>query len=331
MEYVIHLCYLQANGIFLPLPDWNQLMRAVAIAEQGSTPAVLTLPTPSPVAGEVLVKVTASSLNGFDVAVAAGSLVELMEHVYPVALGKDFAGTVEALGQGVNSLAVGDAVFGVLMKPVLADGTLGEFATVSAGFGIAQVPAGVSVADAGAVGLAGAAALGVLGALDLQVGQTLLVVGATGGVGSILSQYAAAAGARVIATATPGVEADFVRGHGATEVVDPKGDVAAQLATIAPNGVDAIAHLAGDPAVLIPLLAPEGRLASTHGFGADQNPAANAVMANPDAATLDRLAADISSGVLRVPITRTFALDEVPAAIAAFPAGTLGKHAVLIG
>jgi len=306
-------------------------MRAIALSEQGSSPAVLTVPDPVPAAGEVLVRVTASSLNGFDISVAAGHLVGMMEHVYPVVLGKDFAGTVEALGDGVDTLAVGDSVFGVLMKPVLADGTLGELATINASFGIAGIPAGVSLADAGAVGLAGSAALGVLGALDLQPGRTLLIVGATGGVGSILIQYAAATGARVIATATPGAEADFVRNHGATDVVDPKGGVAAQVTALAPAGVDAIAHLAGDPAALLPLLAPQGRLASTHGFGADQHPAATAIMASPDVATLERLAADIASGDLRVPITRAFTLDEVPDAIAAFPAGTLGKHAVVIG
>jgi NADPH:quinone reductase-like Zn-dependent oxidoreductase len=154
-------------------------------------------------------------------------------------------------------------------------------------------------------------------------------VGATGGVGSLLTQYAAAAGARVIATARPGAGADFVRQHGAVAVVDPD-DLAAQVADVVPGGVDAIAHLAGDPAALVPLLAPQGRLASTRGFGAEQHPAATAIMASPDAATLGRLAADVASGALKVPVTRTFTLDQVPTAIDGFSGGTLGKHAVAI-
>lgn len=306
-------------------------MRAVALADESSVPAVLDLPDPTPAAGEVLVRVSAASLNGFDVAVAAGMLRGMMEYVYPVVIGKDFAGTVVGLGEGVDSFAVGDRVFGVLMKPVLADGSLGELVAVGAGFGIARIPDGVDFGPAGALGLAGAAAVGLLDALALQPGQTLLLVGATGGVGAMLSQYAAAAGARVIATATPGAQTDFVRDHGATDVVDPQGDLAAQVTALAPTGVDAIAHLAGDPSVLLGLLAPEGRLASTMGFGADQHPAAVAVMASPDTATLDRLAADVASGVLRVPVTRTFTLDEAPEALAAFAAGTLGKLAVQIG
>jgi NADPH:quinone reductase-like Zn-dependent oxidoreductase len=306
-------------------------MRAVALADESSVPAVLDLPDPTPAAGEVLVRVSAASLNGFDVAVAAGMLRGMMEYVYPVVIGKDFAGTVVGLGEGVDSFAIGDRVFGVLMKPVLADGTLGELVTASAGFGIARIPDGVDFGPTGALGLAGAAAVGLLDALDLQPGQTLVVVGATGGVGAMLSQYAAAAGARVIATATPGAQADFVRDHGVTDVVDPQADLAAQVSALAPTGVDAIAHLAGDPAALPGLLAPEGRLASTMGFGADQHPAAVAIMASPDGATLDRLAADVASGALRVPVTRTFTLDEAPEALAAFAAGTLGKLAVRIG
>jgi NADPH:quinone reductase-like Zn-dependent oxidoreductase len=305
-------------------------MRAVAITEQSAVPEVVDLPTPTPEAGEVLVRVQASSLNGFDVAVANGMLVGMMEHRYPVVLGKDFAGVVEALGEGSDRFAVGDAVFGVVMTAYLGKGALAEHLVVGDQFGIAAIPEGVDVAAAGGLGLAGAAVVALLEALDIQGGQTILVVGATGGVGSILTQYAAEAGARVIATARPGTEADFVRGHGASDVVDPDGDLAAQVSALAPNGVDAVAHLAGDPSSLLALLAPGGRLASTLGFGADQHPAAVAVMANPDSATLERLAADVAAGRIRVPITTTVDLTGVPAAVAAFPQGTLGKHSVRI-
>jgi NADPH:quinone reductase-like Zn-dependent oxidoreductase len=94
--------------------------------------------------------------------------------------------------------------------------------------------------------------------------------------------------------------------------------------------VSAVIHLAGDASQLTPLLAPGGRLASTVGDGPAQHPAAVAVMANPDAALLDRLASDIVAGRLRVPITRTYPLDEVPAAFGDFRAGTLGKLGVAV-
>jgi hypothetical protein len=82
---------------------------------------------------------------------------------------------------------------------------------------------------------------------------------------------------------------------------------------------------------LVGLLAPTGRLASTLGFGAEQHSSAVAVMANPDTATLERLARDVADGWLRVTITTTVELADVPAAVAAFPQGTLGKQAVRIG
>jgi NADPH:quinone reductase-like Zn-dependent oxidoreductase len=305
-------------------------MRAVVIAEQGSSPELIELPTPEPAAGEVLVRVEASSLNGFDTAVAAGYLTGMMEHRYPVVLGKDFAGTVEAVGDGVTRFAVGDRVFGVVTKPFLGDGGFAEFVVVGDQLGTAAIPEGLDTATAGVLGLAGTAAVDALDAAAPQAGETVLISGATGGVGAIAIQYAAAAGARVIATAQPGAETDLVRGLGATDVVDHTGDLAAQVRELAPAGVDVVLHLAGDGAVLAGLLAEKGRLASTLGLGPDQHPAATAVMATPAPATLDRLAADAAAGNLTVPVGRTYPLAEVPAAFGDFARGTLGKLAVTL-
>jgi len=305
-------------------------MRAIAIHDFGAAPTLTDLPEPKPGPGEVLVRVRASSLNGFDAAVAAGMLKGMMEHRFPVGLGKDFAGTVEAVGDGASRFAVGDTVFGVVMKPVLGDGAFGEYLAVGEQYAITRVPDGLDLATAGALGLAGTAALNAVDAVALRAGETVLICGATGGVGAIAIQYAAAAGARVIATARPGKEADFVRELGAEHVVDHTGDLAAQVRAIAPDGVPAAVHLAGDGAQVAELLAPDGRLASTLGLGPDQHPAATAIMANPDPATLDRLAADAVAGRLRVPITRSYGLTDVPKALADFSAGTLGKLAVTL-
>ena len=112
--------------------------------------------------------------------------------------------------------------------------------------------------------------------------------------------------------------------------MDHTGDLAAQVRAISPDGVSGIVHLAGDPNGLVELLAPHGRLASTLGFGPDQHSAAIAVMATPTAATLDQLATDVVEGRLRVPVTRTYTLDEVGQAINEFPGGTLGKLGVAV-
>ena len=257
-------------------------MRAIAVQELGTRPTLIDLPQRDPGPGEIVVEVHGSSVNGFDIAVLSGWVRQYMEYRFPVVPGKDFAGTVVAVGPGESPWAVGDAVFGVLMTPYVgSDGGFADAVTVGEASGIAAVPQGLDLAVAGALGLAGTAAANSLDALNLKAGQTLLVAGATGGVGTIAVQYAARTGVRVIATARPGEEAELVRDLGAEVTVDYTRDVAAQVRTAAPEGVDAVLHLADEPLRLAGLLAPGGCLASTLMFGPDQHPAAVSVIANP--------------------------------------------------
>ncbi|NUP18464.1 MAG: NADP-dependent oxidoreductase [Streptomyces sp.] len=314
-------------------------MRAVVLNEVPSAPVVAEVATPRPEAGEVLVKVAASSVNGIDAATAAGFLQGMMEHRFPLVLGKDFAGTVEALGEGAEGYAVGDAVFGVVMKPFLGTGSLAEYVTVPAAYGLARIPQGLSVTDAGALGVAGTTAFDSLAALDVAGGETVLVSGATGGVGALAVQLAVASGARVIATARPGTPADFVTGlaDGEVQVVDFTGDLATQVRALAPAGVDAVVHLAGDGAALAGLLRPGGRIASPLGLTEDavahsevSDVTVHSIMADPSARTLEALASQVASRALRVPVAAVYPLAQAPEAFAAFGAGKLGKLAVTL-
>ncbi|NUT24926.1 MAG: NADP-dependent oxidoreductase [Streptomyces sp.] len=314
-------------------------MRAVVLNEVPSAPVVAEVATPRPEAGEVLVKVAASSVNGIDAATAAGFLQGMMEHRFPLVLGKDFAGTVEALGEGAEGYAVGDAVFGVVMKPFLGTGSLAEYVTVPAAYGLARIPQGLSVTDAGALGVAGTTAFDSLAALDVAGGETVLVSGATGGVGALAVQLAVARGARVIATARPGTPADFVTGlaDGEVQVVDFTGDLATQVRALAPAGVDAVVHLAGDGAALAGLLRPGGRIASPLGLTEDavahsevSDVTVHSIMADPSARTLEALASQVASRALRVPVAAVYPLAQAPEAFAAFGAGKLGKLAVTL-
>jgi NADPH2:quinone reductase len=115
-------------------------MRAVVLPEFGSALAVVDVATPEPLAGEVRVKVHAASVNGFDLAVANGYLKDAMEHRFPVVLGKDFAGTIDQVGEGVDAYAVGDRVFGVVSKSFLGDGSFGEYVTVRHPLGSPRFP-----------------------------------------------------------------------------------------------------------------------------------------------------------------------------------------------
>lgn len=205
---------------------------------------------------------------------------------------------------------------------------------MSAAYGVAHVPAGLDIKDAGALGLAGTAAFDSLTALDVAKGETVLVSGATGGVGALAEQLGAATGAHVIATARPGAEADFITGltDADVAVVDFTGDLAAQVRALAPEGVDAIMHLAGDGTELARLLKPGGRIASTMGLTQEaitgQDVTVHGVMADANAQTLTALAEKAASGALRVPVSATFPLEQAADAFAAFGAGTLGKIAI---
>lgn len=311
-------------------------MRAIAFRDFGAAPLLTDVPVPHPKAGEVLIRVRSSSVNGFDLAVLSGMFKDILPHRFPVVVGKDFAGTIEAVGDEVTRLARGDAVFGVVMRPTLGEGTFADYVVTGDGFGLARVPEGLDYTQAGALGLAATAAVNAVDAVALTPGEYVLIAGATGGVGAYAIQLAAARGAHVIATARPGPEAEFVRELGATSVVDYTADLAAQVGAIAAAGAPAALHLAGDGDRVAELVAPGGRLASTLGYGPDQATGrdrdilATAVTASPDTGTLDWLAAEAASGRLRIPISRTYSLAEAPQALAEFSGGTTGKLAVLI-
>ncbi|MGC1406289.1 MAG: NADP-dependent oxidoreductase [Candidatus Dormiibacterota bacterium] len=311
-------------------PTRGDTMRAVAINEFGMRPTVVELPVPEPGPGEVVVRVRASSVNGFDVAVAAGAYKAQLAHQFPVVLGKDFAGTVEAVGEGASRFHVGEVVFGVVMKDGLGDGSFAQFVCVAEHPATALVPDGLDLESAGALGLAGTTAVATVEVVALQAGEVVLISGATGGVGALAIQLATALGAHVIATAAPGPGSQFVRSLGAEHVVDHTGDLSAQVRALAPSGVAAVLHFAGDGTQLYNLLAPDGRLASTLGVGSDQHPAANAIITYPDAATLEYLADEVVAGRLRVPIDHNYQLAEVPEALSDFASGTLGKLAVTV-
>jgi NADPH:quinone reductase len=223
---------------------------------------------------------------------------------------------------------VGDRVFGSVTKPYVGDGSFAEYVTVPTTVGLAPLPESISFTDAAALGLAGAAAHGIIDAAALQPDQTMLVVGATGGVGNQVVQLAAAAGARVIATAHTDAERDLVTQLGAQVTVDHTGDLASQVRAIAPDGVHVLAHLAGDPGV-VELVRDGGRFLSTLLQSPDQLPSQTVtvvpVYANPTREVLDRVSHGLAGGDTTVTVQQVFPLDQAQAALDTFAQGTLGK------
>ncbi len=308
-------------------------MRAVVLESFEAPPVIRDIPVPEPGPGQLLVRVAGSSIEAFDRAVAGGFLKGRMEHRFPIVLGRDFSGIVESVGEGVERFAAGDRVFGMIVSMVLGDGGFAEYTVVAEAIGTAHLPAGIDLVQAGALGIGAATAYAAVQAADPAPGQAILVVGATGSVGSYAVQLAAARGARVIATARPDGAA-FVRDLGAVDVVDHSADLRAHVRSLAPDGLEAVIHLAGDGAALADLVAPGGRILSTAGLSADSLPGRDlsvvGVMANPSAEAFDAIVALVAAGTLRIPITRTYSLADVPAAFTR-PERILGKASVLVG
>jgi NADPH:quinone reductase-like Zn-dependent oxidoreductase len=307
-------------------------MKAIAVSELGSPPALLDLPAPSPSANEVVVRVRASSANPVDNGIAAGMLAQMVEHEFPVILGRDYAGIVEQVGGDVTRYAVGDEVYGFLMhaNPTVHDGSWAELIAVPEDISIASAPEGGDTPAAGAAPLSGITAMTSIDALKLSEGDTALIVGATGGVGSFAVQLAARAGATVIAPALPEDEA-YLRELGVSELLPRDADLSAAAREQHPDGFDAILNLVSfEPESFADLLKDGGRLASPLGV-AGEGPGRTNVMAAPTTENLRRLARLLNDGTLRVPIQATYELAHAPEALTALGAShTQGKLAIRI-
>ena len=317
-------------------------MKAYALTTADQPAALTELPQPEVPAGGALVRVRAASLNGMDVHQAAGYLVSMMPHDFPVTVGRDFAGVIEAVGEGRTDLAVGDEVLGFIPPvPPLHAGTWTELIPAGQDVTLAPKPAGVSFEVAAAIPLAGATAIDAVNAVDVVAGDTVVVAGATGGVGSIAVQLAAQRGATVVATAKAGEEDAFVRSLGAAETIDYTGGAVADAVRARyPDGVDVLLDFVNrDPAAfteMASLVGDGGRVVTTMG-AADvaaltaRGVSATNLMAVTTADKISEIAKQVEDGRLRVEVQRTFRLDDAAEATAAFAAGTVGKIVLTVG
>src|SRR5215203_2701855 len=165
------------------------------------------------------------------------ALKDMVEHEFPVVLGRDFAGVVGRAGSDVSGISEGQEVFGFIpgMSPMVHDGSWAELIAVPESVATRK-PESVDTASAGAAPLAAITAMSALDALSVSEGDTILVVGANGGVGSFAVQMAANAGATVIAPALPEDE-EYLRELGVGEILPREADVAALVHERYPEGI----------------------------------------------------------------------------------------------
>jgi NADPH:quinone reductase-like Zn-dependent oxidoreductase len=289
-------------------------MKAAYIRQFGG-PEVLQygdLPDPSAGPGQIVVDTVAASVNGADWKVRAGSYAQA---TFPLILGRDFSGTVSALGAGVTDLRVGDEVFGVLEAG--RDGTYAEKIAIGAAI-VAKKPGALSHVDAAALALTGLTALcSVEDTLKLKAGETILIQGGAGGVAGFAIQLAKHLGACVITTASAANLA-YVRELGADEVIDYNATDFRQAA----SNCDAVFDTVGGDVALrsFAVLKPGGRAAFIASGAKAPKPDRSDVMSlrpavGRDRRHLERIAELYRAGAVRPPPITLYNLSDAAAAL----------------
>jgi NADPH:quinone reductase-like Zn-dependent oxidoreductase len=286
-------------------------MRAVVLPEYGPPSAlkVETLPDPKPGPNEILVRVAGASLNPVDWKQRSGAIHKFMPLTLPAVLGRDAAGTIAAMGPGVNAFAVGDRVLGRVPGGGYAELVV---APVDAW---AQVPAALDLADAGALPLALLTGAQLAEeAVDARAGETILVAGATGSVGRVTVFAAKQRGAKVLAGVRGKHRAEAAAlGADAVVAIDDEGEIARLPA------LDGIADTVGGETTqkLLARLKPGGKIGSVLGEPAgakERGFLVKAFLTHSDPKRLAALAQAVADGKLIVPIAKRFPLTEAAAA-----------------
>jgi NADPH:quinone reductase-like Zn-dependent oxidoreductase len=300
-------------------------MRAVVVTEYGGRAEAVDLPAPEVQAGQVLIKVLAAGMNPMDRAIADGAWESIMPATFPMVLGVDVAGTVEDVGQGPNRFFGGDAVMGQLLIPPLgSSGTYAEFVAVSERSTLTRTPAGMSAVVAASAPTAGMTGLSIVDALAPLDGKTVLIVGAAGGVGSFATQFAANAGAHVIANARLD-NAARMSAYGAAETIDHTvGALHELVARTHPDGIDVLVDLANDAdefANLAGLVRTGGSALTTRYIANADALAADGVSAlnfqvPASAELLERVAEALVTGSIVPPPIDRISLQQAPAVFA---------------
>ena len=285
-------------------------MRAVQYDEFGGIDVlhVAEVPVPQPGPDEVLVKVVAAGINPGEAYVREGRYAERWPSTFPSGQGSDLAGTVTAVGTEVDTVAIGDEVFGWTDERA----SQAEYAIVPVAHVVAKPPE-LAWEQAGALHVIGATAWAAVRAVDLRPGETVVVSAAAGGVGVLAVQLARQKGVTVVGIASA-ANHDWLRAHGVVPVAYGDGMVE-RIGAAAPDGVDAFIDLFGGGYVdtAIALGVPPNRIdtiidfaaVEEHGVKAD----GNAVGARPE--VLAELAAQLAKGELELPVTETFPLERV--------------------
>jgi len=310
-------------------------MKAVALDRFGG-PELLTvkaLPVPEVGPDEVLIHVEAAGVGQWDPFEREGGFAQLMgtEPKFPYILGSDGAGTVVAVGERVKQFRRGDRVYAMALANSKG-GFYAEYAAVSAN-DVSLIPTNLSTEQAGAMPFDAITALrGLDEVLHVQPGESVMIFGASGGVGHLALQLAKRMGARVLAAASGDDGVALAGRLGADAVVDGhREDAAAAAWEFAPGGLDAALLTAGGAAAekALTALRDGGRVAYPNGVEPEPQGRPDLIIQGydgmPDPPTIEKLNHLIAAGPFEVHIARTFPLERAAEAHRALETHYLGK------
>lgn len=318
----------------------EKTMRAVALDRFGGpeTLKVQTIPIPEPGTDEILIHVQAAGVGAWDPFEREGGFVEVLGQTpkFPYVLGTDGAGTVAAVGKNVKQFKEGDRVYAAeLGNP--KGGFYAQYAVVKA-INASRVPGSLTIEQAAVMPSDAITALtGLDEVLDLQPDESVMIFGASGGIGHLAVQLAKRMGARVFAVASGEDGVNFVKQLGADAVADGRKDNVLEVAReFAPDGIDAALVTAGGEATdrALSAIRADGRVAYPNGVEPIPKPPAGVSAEAYDGEgrreLIEKLNRLIEAGPFEVRVHQMFPLDQAAAAQAALEQHHLGKIALKV-
>lgn len=292
------------------------MSRVYVFTEYGGpeTEALIERPVPEPGPEEILVEVRAAAVNPVDWKIREGLLGRSPSRTLPAPMGREVSGVVQAVGTDVEGFAVGDEVLG-LVAP--GQGGFADHALLRAGDAVAK-PEGISFEVAATIPVAGTTAYDLTHAIELEAGQTMVVLGAGGGIGHMAAEIGRVHQFNVIGIASDS-KRELVESTGAAFVASGE-DAADKVRELAPDGVDLIVDLVGGDALrdLAPLAKAPGRILSAADPATAEELGGAGRSSDPEA--LKKITEVIGYGVITPRISATYPLDRARDALAAVEA-----------
>ena len=277
------------------------------------------LERPEPKEGEVLIRVKSAGVNPVDAFVVRGMLKDAIPTEFPAIPGWDLAGVVEDNGHSASRFNEGDEVYAYARRPTIQHGTFAEYVSLPESY-IAHRPQKVSMDAAGGIPLVGLTAYQALfDAGKLEEGQTVLILGASGGVGTLAIQLAKNAGAKVIGVASE-KNHPYMEELGADATIDySKEHVGEAVKEIEPDGVDLIFHCSRGDSLeqSMSTLKKGGHLISITNSKPDvrEDVKFQYVFVEPNAVQLEKLRKLTDDGKIKLPVTKSYPLDDAATAL----------------